>query len=336
MSTRRSFSSHLAPVFARYLALKQALGRQYAVERDVLAHLDRFLAAQPVARSDLTPETFTQWCATLAHLTPGVRRKRMRIVRNLCLYRQRTEPGCFVPDPNLFPRPHAPLRPHFFTEQEFIQLLDVTEGLQPTSNSPLRAEVYRLALVLLYTAGLRRGELVRLILADYEPRERTLHIRATKFHKSRLVPLSRDGAREMDLYLKARRSLPHTPDTPLLCNRNGGLRPYTGAGLGQGLRHLFRCTGVRTFSGQPPRVHDMRHSFAHNALLRWYRAGVDVQTKLPSLATYMGHVSIISTQHYLTFMEPVAQSASDLFAHHCASLLDGARHKEAHDEDRLS
>jgi len=47
-----------------------------------------------------------------------------------------------------------------------------------------------------------------------------------------------------------------------------------------------------------------------------------VQTKLPALATYMGHVSILSTQYYLTFMEPVAQSASDLFSHHCRSLLD--------------
>ena len=324
MSTRPPFVSHLAPVFARHLALKQALGRKYAVERDVLAHLDRFLAVQPPALRDLTTETFAQWCATLVHLKSGVRRDRMRIVRNLCLYRQRTEPGCFVPDPNLFPRRHAPIRPHFFTGQEFVRLMDVAKGLQPTSNSPLRAEVYRLALVLLYTTGLRRGELVRLTLGDYETQERMLLIRATKFHKSRVVPLSRDGTREMDLYLKARRSLPHTPDRPLLCNRNGGLRPYTGAGIGQGLRRLFRSAGVRTLSGQLPRVHDMRHSFAHNALLRWYRAGIDVQSKLPSLATYMGHVSIVSTQHYLTFLEPVAQSASDLFAHHCGSLLDWA------------
>jgi integrase/recombinase XerD len=41
-----------------------------------------------------------------------------------------------------------------------------------------------------------------------------------------------------------------------------------------------------------PRLHDMRHSFAVNALLRWYRTGADIQTKLPRLATYMGHVSI--------------------------------------------
>lgn len=324
MSAHQPLTSRLGPVFARYLALKQALGRIYATEHNVLAHLDHFLAAQPPARSDLTAETFVQWCATLGHLTTGVRRNRMRIVRNLCLYRQRTEPRCFVPDPSVFPRSHAPLRPHFFTEQEIVRLLDAATGLRPASISPLRREVYRLALVLLFTAGLRRGELVRLTLGDYDPSEQTLLIRATKFHKSRLVPLSRDAAREMETYLVVRRRLPYAPEAPLLCNRGRGLRPYTGGGIAQGLCQLFRSAGVRTASGQPPRVHDIRHSFAHHALLRWYRAGIDVQAKLPALATYMGHVSIISTQYYLTFLEPVAQSASDLFAHHCESWL-GAR-----------
>ena len=74
MNTHQAFVSHLAPVFARYLALKQALGRKYAVERDVLAHLDRFLAIQPPALSDLTAEAFALWCATLTHLMAGVRR----------------------------------------------------------------------------------------------------------------------------------------------------------------------------------------------------------------------------------------------------------------------
>ena len=321
MSARGSFTSHLAPILARYLALKEALGRKYAVERAVLAHLDDFLAAQRSGGSDLTAQTFAQWCATLSHLTPTVRRKRMRVVRNLCLYRQRTEPYCFVPDPGVFPRPHAPRRPHFFTEQAMVRLLHHAEDLGSTSTSPLRAEVYRLALVLLYTAGLRRGELVRLTLADYDPAEQTLRIRDTKFHKSRLVPLSHDAAREMDAFLEARRRFPHAPDAPLLCSRHGGLRPYTGAGLAQGLGHLFRCADVRTASGQLPRVHDLRHSFALHALLRWYRAGIDVQAKLPALATYMGHVSIVSTQYYLGFIEPLAQAASDLFGHHCASML---------------
>lgn len=321
MSQSRPFASCLGPVFERYLSLKEALGRKYAIERGVLAHLDHFLVAHPSARGDLSPETFALWCAALVHLSPGVRRNWMRIVRNLCLYRQRTEPGCLVPDPALFPRPHTPQRPHFFTEQEITQLLAAAKVLRPTPASPLRSETFRLALVLLHTAGLRRGELVRLTLGDYDPIEQTLRILATKFNKSRLVPLSPGATFEMDIYLKARSRLPHASEAPLLCNLSRGLRPYTGAGLAQGLRQLFRCAHVRTASGQIPRVHDMRHSFALHALLRWYRAGIDVQARLPALAAYMGHVSIVSTQHYLAFLEPLAQSASDLFARHCESLL---------------
>jgi integrase/recombinase XerD len=58
-----------------------------------------------------------------------------------------------------------------------------------------------------------------------------------------------------------------------------------------------------------------------HALLRWYRAGVDVQAKLPFLSTYMGHVSMVSTEHYLHFIEPVAHAASVRFAQQYGALL---------------
>jgi integrase/recombinase XerD len=321
MSAQEAFASSIGSVVTDYLALKEALGRRYAVERDVLMHLDRFLAAWGPDAPDLTAETFASWCASQEHLTTGVRRNRMRIVRNLCLYRQRSWPSCFVPDPSGFPPSHAPRPPHIFAEQEIARLLHAADGLRPSATSPLPREVFRLSVVLLYTAGLRRGELVRLTLADYEPTERTLLIRASKFHKSRVVPLSRDAARELDAYLQARRLLSNSDDGPLLCSRRRGLRAYTGAGIGEGLRRLFRTASVRTASGQMPRVHDLRHSFAVHALLRWYRAGIDVQAKLPSLATYMGHVSIVSTQYYLSFIEPLSHAASDRFARHCQPFL---------------
>jgi integrase/recombinase XerD len=63
------------------------------------------------------------------------------------------------------------------------------------------------------------------------------------------------------------------------------------------------------------------HTFALEALLRWYRSGADVQAKLPLLATYMGHVSIASTEYYLKFVEPLGVSASDRFARHCGDLV---------------
>jgi integrase/recombinase XerD len=321
MSASRSFSSPLAPRITSYLALKQALGRRFANESDVLAHLDRFLVARAPGASELTPEIFASWCLTLAHLTPTVRRDRMRIVRNLCLYLRRTDPGCFVPDPSGFPAPHVPRRPHIFSEEQIVRLLHAAADLRPRSTSPLCPEVFRLSVVLLYTVGLRRGELVRLVLSDYDPAERTLLIRASKFHKSRLVALSRDAGREIELYLQARRRLPHDADSPLLVSRFQGLRGRSGPGLGHALRRLFRRADVRTASGSLPRVHDLRHTHAVHVLLRWYRAGIDVQAKLPALATSMGHVSIASTAYYLSFLEPVAEAASERFAKHCLHFL---------------
>jgi integrase len=68
----------------------------------------------------------------------------------------------------------------------------------------------------------------------------------------------------------------------------------------------------------------MRHTFAHAALVRWYHAGIDIEAKLPALAAYMGHVSIVSTQYYLSFFEPVAEAASERFARHCAPFVCSA------------
>ncbi len=212
-------------------------------------------------------------------------------------------------------------QPYLFTDENIVRLLHAADALRRASTSPLHRAVYRLALVLLYTAGLRRGELVRLTLDDYNARDGTLAIRATKFHKSRLVPLSPDAVRELETYLAARRQLPHAATAPLLCNCHHGVRHYTGMGLADGLRKLFRAVGLQTDKGKPPRVHDLRHSFAHAALLRWYRAGVDVQARLPALAVYMGHVSIVSTQYYLSSFAPFANAASERFAQHCDPFL---------------
>ena len=140
---------------------------------------------------------------------------------------------------------------------------------------------------------------MRLTLGDYDQAARVFHIRQTKFDKSRLVPLSSDGAIELDRYLKARHKIgaPRHADSPLLVHNHGGrFRGYTGAGFGQLLRHVIRTAGIRTSKGRAPRIHDLRFTFAVQALLRWYRAGVDVQARLPALSTYLGHVSVVSTQ----------------------------------------
>lgn len=309
-------TSVLASAIADYLTLKRALGRQYAMHERVFMHLDRFLAAR---QADLSAETFGAWCLTFAHLASGCRNW-MREVRNLCLYRQRGEPRCFVPDERLFPPLHQAVRPHLFTTEQIRQILDVAATRPPTNYSPLYPDTLRLAIVLLFTTGMRRRELTRLTVGDYDPRERTLRVCASKFHKSRLIPVSAGTAREIThlLDLCRQRRFPMSPDRPVLWHPD---RAYSGGGLGQAVRTLLGRTTIRTAAGHVPRAHDFRHSFALTALLRWYHAGVDVQAKLPFLAHYMGHVSVVSTAYYLQFVEPLAAAASARFRTQCGALI---------------
>ena len=97
---------------------------------------------------------------------------------------------------------------------------------------------------------------------------------------------------------------------------------YTGTGLSGGIHALFKIARVHDSEGQRPRIHDLRHSFAVQALLRWYRDGADVQSNLPRLAMYMGHVSIISTAHYLHFVPALAELASDRFEKSFGNLIE--------------
>lgn len=308
-----------------YLAHKRALGRRYATEERVLSSLRDFLAETHAV--DLDQPRFEGWCDRHRRLTANVRRSRQRIVRNFCLYRQRSDPDCFVPDLNSFPRPQ-PCRPPVLVEPEQIgRMLELATHLPPAPGSPLRPAVVRLAVVLLYTAGLRRGELLRLTLDDVEPRAGVLGIRESKFHKSRLVPLSPDARAELHRYLDQRLAPPFDarPASPLLGNKwaGGRLRPYTGTGLRHAIQGLFDAAGVYGVDGRRPRVHDLRHSFALQALIRWYREGVDVQSRLPHLALYMGHVSIESTAYYLRWAPSLATLASERFEGRFGHLLQG-------------
>ena len=188
-------------------------------------------------------------------------------------------------------------------------------SLRRSPYSPLRPEVVRLAVVLLYTTGLRIGELLQLVVGDIDSREGTLLVRASKFHKSRILPLPQDVTRELEHHLQVRRqhNFPVGSATPLIWNRWQGGKAYSAWGLQCSLWALLDACNIRTQSGRRPRVHDFRHSFAVNVLIRWYRSGADVSTKLPFLTAYLGHVSIISTYRYLHFVEPLRALASSRF-----------------------
>ena len=308
-----------------YLGLKRSLGRAYFIEASVLRNWDAFVASQSPPCEDLTGGIFSQWAATLEGLSPTVRRNWMRIVRNFCLYRRRSFPYSFVPDTLTFPANHQSCLPCIISESDIARLLAATEYLRPSLRSPLRPENLRIAILLLSSAGLRRGELLRLTLGDFDATQGTLLIRGTKFHKTRIIPLSSSVSSELSAYLAMRHKsrLPMEVASPLIWNGYGGPqgKGYTGTGFSHNWSALCMALKIFTDKGKPPRIHDVRHSFAVNVLKRCYLDGEDVQAKLPLLSIYMGHVSVASTHYYLSFVEEIRSEASKRFHQNFGSRL---------------
>ncbi len=309
----------------RYVTHMRALGRRFVHQAWIIDRLCRFLAEHEEA--DLGQTSFERWCVTHLQLHANVRRDYQRVVRKLCLYRQRTEPECFVPDASRFPRRRPRRTPVILGPTDIAKLLHAADGLQIRSVVPLRPAMMRLAVVLLYTAGLRRGELVHLCLGDIDLTDGTATIRDAKFYKSRLVPLSTDAQQELHAYMAQRLAVPWNvgPEAPLIGDHRHShvIRQYHGPIIDYGLRQLCLIAGVQDSEGRLPHVHDLRHSFALQALLRWHRNGADVQSCLPRLAMYMGHASIISTAYYLHWLPEVASTASHRFEQRYGHLISG-------------
>ena len=151
--------------------------------------------------------------------------------------------------------------------------------------------------------------------------------RESKFHKTRILPLSPSTARELRAYLKVRLAPPWdiSASAPLIGDHHGSahFRAFNPIALGMGVRRFIHAAGVCDPHGHYLRVHDLRHSFAVQALLRWYRQGADVQAKLPQLSMYLRHVSIVSTAYYLHFIPEIAGAAHRRFARYFGPLAQG-------------
>jgi integrase len=315
--------SSFGPQIGAYLELHHSLGKRFRSPERILRSLDYFLSVYSPEETALSHYSFNRWCNTLTDYMAKDRRSRMGIVRKFCLYLQRSQPDTFIPDILTFPSGQPKPSPFIVYPDGIGQVLHAIRSITPNSRYPSVREIMRLSVVLLFTTGIRRGELLRLRLADFNPAEATLFIRTTKFYKERVVPVSVTTVQEIEDYLVHCRQAGFDMSAELPLIRNGNPRSrmcYTGCGLGRHWRRVCASLGLLSQRGIPPRLHDLRHSFAVNALLRSYENGGEPQAILPQLSTYMGHGSVTSTYHYLAFVDPLRAVASARFEEKYGSL----------------
>jgi len=319
------FKSVLATMMERYLAAKRALGCRFVSEEKELRLFDRFLVRRRLTRiRAVTPAIVEMFLASRSRNRPRSFNHMLGVLRRLF--------GWMVAQGKLRRSPlrQRPRRetshrvPFIFDPAEARRLLDVASALPSIPSVPLRGPTYHLIFALLYALGIRVGEVSRLLRRDVDLTRQLLIVRDTKFGKSRLVPFGPRVGALLARYLELRYAATDcSPDSALFCFRQGRtIHPCTISQTFHALVPRLRLP-VRAGVGLP-RVHDLRHSFAVRALLRWYREGADPQAHLLHLSTFLGHVSPSSTAVYLTITHELLDEAGERFERFASIAVEGA------------
>jgi integrase len=163
----------------------------------------------------------------------------------------------------------------------------------------MRSATYETLIGLLAATGMRVGETTRLDRTDVNLAEGFLVVRMSKFGKSREVPLHPSVTMALARYAKKRDETRLKPRSPsfFISSRGTRLEKTT---MCETFRRLVEAAGVGARGPTTPHIHDLRHTFAVQTLIRWYRDGKDVQAYLPRLSTYLGHLDPRSTYWYLS------------------------------------
>lgn len=262
-------------------------------------------------RGPLTLELALGWAQASRRAHPATAAGRLAQLRPFAQFCHRLDPRSAIAPAQYFGRSYRHLTPHIYSPEEIRALLAAAAQWPPTGG--LRAQSYTTLFGLLAATGLRLSEALRLERRDVDLQQGLLHIRESKFYKSRYVPLHPTTIRALQTYGVRRDAQAPNNTTPMFFLAEAG-RPLSLSAVQYAFARLRSKLGWHSRGGHlAPRIHDLRFTFICRRLERWYAEGEDIDRVMLSLCTYVGHVNVTSTYWYLTATPKLMRLAARRF-----------------------
>lgn len=297
MSADRGFTGPWAHLFEEFVTFKRSLG--YLLPQDSIRKYR--LLCEHIASFPTDPRVLTTQMAE-AFLEPGQRAPgtvwgRRNTVKQFALFLRNRGFDCWPPPERFDSLPAPRFNPRIITSAEMAKIIAVADAMPPHPCSRSGAAIYGMLLRMLWCCGLRIGEALPLTVGKIDFNDAVITLGKTKGGKTRLVPMSPSLTEHARSYMKQLGMGPEDPGAFFYPSPRGG--HYQPTGIGRRVQRLMLLAGVTTDGVRPPRLHDIRHSWAVAALAKTQANGVDTYTCLPLLATFLGHNTITATEYYL-------------------------------------
>jgi integrase/recombinase XerD len=284
--------SRLQKAVHNYIAMRRSLG--YKLHETAMLLPDFALFLERKRSSYITIPLALAWAQRNPAARPAEWARRLTMVRCFARHWSATDPRTEIPPWGLLPHRPQRARPYLYSDEEVLHLVEAAGRLRG-----LGGLTYACLFGLLSVTGMRIGEALHLKSDDVNLAEGILTIRGAKFGKSRLVPIHLSTGKVLGHYLQDRDRMFARRLEYFFVSRRGNR--LDGGQVRRTFYTLSRSIGLRgPTSSHGPRLHDFRHRLAVRTLVEWYRAGDDVERRLPVLSTYLGHVHVSDTYWYLT------------------------------------
>lgn len=292
-----------------YLTVRRQLGTAMTTDGRILRRFVTF--ADSDGALHVSANLIMRWLESLPSASPGTRATRFRVARQFAEWLHGQDPRHEAPPRGLVPGRVQRVHPYIYSDAEIVAIIEHARSLPSTYG--MRGLTCSTLFGLIAVTGLRISEALGLDPADLDVESGVLHVRQGKLGKERLLPLDPSVVERLESYSRERDRLFGRRPEAFFVTCEG--RRLGDCGARYNFAHVCQKIGLRERQlylrhGRGPRIHDLRHTFAVQTMLSWYRSGKDVGREMIKLTTWLGHANTAHTYWYLEAVPELLELAS--------------------------
>ena len=320
-----SFCSGLGADIQKFIEQKQAAGHPYDQSSRLLWHLDRMISDKFPECTKLSKEICDAWIDKNSKLHQNTLLRRVTPVRQLGKYLSGVGYNAYI-IPSGIPSKQVQYDAHIFTEKELVAFFCAVDNCPQSPFAPYRCFVIPVIFRLLFTCGLRSSEARLLKTSDIELETGKIFIRATKGWEARIVYASNDLLNLVGRYNAIiGKAFPNRE--AFFTNQNGTY--YSRSTLDVWFHEFWDpLPEAADTKGNPPRVHDFRHSYCVYRINQWVHEKKNLNALYPYLSEFLGHSNFYDTDYYLKLSAPFYPEFHERMHMTNANILPEVPHEE--------
>ena len=279
-----------------YLEYKKSLGYDSKSELAELKKMDKYFFDKNITNVQLTKNMVEDYAAKRKDETFGTQAKRLSLLKQFATYLKKMGYEDIYIHSIKTHKSTSNFRPYIYSEEELKKIFKYLDDNQYNNEKKINNCVLPIFIRTIWSCGLRRNEAINLKNEDIDLEKKIITINNGKGNVTRLVPISESLANACKIY-KSR--FPSNSDY-FFCNYKGKKLSHH---ITEYFQQILKELKILRADGTPPRIHDLRFTFAVMALEKMDKAGQDLYTTLPILCKYLGHNSIEATEHYVMLVK---------------------------------